>query len=161
MAHRTFIILAAGILTAALAAGANQACALLSAAEFENLLGAGISSLTGSAMGTAQMCSGHTPAATILLRLAKQSDAAKIAGVKGVEVLRKMGFQIDIKTFGPMTCSALVPPQSMVPQYGFNTTCSVVKGGQVAAVEITAKRKADAVPIEKLRPLAEKMASRF
>jgi hypothetical protein len=71
-----------------------------------------------------------------------------------------MGGQVDVKTFGSITCSTLIPPKNL-EQYGFNTTCSVVKGEQVAAVEVTTQSRQDMVPIEKLRPLAEKMAGRF
>ena len=46
-------------------------------------------------------------------------------------------------------------------QYGFNTTCSIVKNDMVAAIEVQTKMQKDMVPIEKLQPLAEKMASRF
>jgi hypothetical protein len=45
-------------------------------------------------------------------------------------------------------------------QMGFNTTDSVVKGTTVAAVEITAKARKDLVPIEKVHPLADKIAAR-
>ena len=54
----------------------------------------------------------------------------------------------------------MIPPKNL-EQYGFNTTCSVVKGSEVAAIELTAKARKDLVPIEKLRPLAETMASRM
>jgi hypothetical protein len=54
----------------------------------------------------------------------------------------------------------MIPAKSM-EAYGFNTTCSVLKGGQVGAVEVTAKSRKDMVPIERLRPLAEKIAGRL
>lgn len=75
-------------------------------------------------------------------------------------MVKKMGGQVEVKTFGAMTCSTLVPPASM-PSMGFNTTCSLLKNGWVAAVEFTGKTRAQLMAIEKLRPLAEAMASRF
>jgi hypothetical protein len=37
----------------------------------------------------------------------------------------------------------------------------VTKDKSLAAIEITVREKKDAVPIDKLRPLAEKMATRL
>jgi hypothetical protein len=71
-----------------------------------------------------------------------------------------MGATVEVKTFGPITCSTMVPPANM-NQYGYNTTCSVIKGDAVAAVEVGARFRKDMVPIDKLRPLAEKLATRF
>lgn len=71
-----------------------------------------------------------------------------------------MGAQVEVKTFGPITCVAVVPPANLV-EYGFGTTCTVNKAPMFAVLEVTAKKKQEAVPIEKLRPLADKMAGRF
>lgn len=60
-----------------------------------------------------------------------------------------------------MTCSTLIPPAKMVAAIGFNTTCSILKNGWVAAIEIGARAQQDLVPIDRLRPLAEKMTPRF
>src|SRR5260221_13226475 len=99
------------------------------------------------------MCSGQTPKASILLRIAKGRGGSEGAAAKGVEIARKMGAQVEVKSFGPITCSTVIPPKNL-EVYGFNTTCSVVKGPQVAAVEITAKSRQDMVAIDKLHPLA-------
>ena len=78
----------------------------------------------------------------------------------GIEVVKKMGIQVDVKTFGPITCSTMVPHANLA-QHGFNTTCTVSKPTAIAGVEVTAKSQQDMVSIERLHPLAEKMASRF
>jgi hypothetical protein len=45
---------------------------------------------------------------------------------------------------------------------GFGTTCTVtIKSPTIAVIEITAKNQKDMVPMEKLRAVAEKMASRL
>ena len=45
---------------------------------------------------------------------------------------------------------------------GFGSTCTVTsKAPTFAVMEITAKTQKDMVPMEKLRAVAEKMASRF
>jgi hypothetical protein len=163
------ILIAALACVPAAAADTNRACALVTAEELEGALGAKVSGLKPSGMvGEAgmpkdiQICSGSSRTATIMLRIAKGGGGGGSgnAAAKGIEIAKKMGAQVDVKTFGPITCSTMTPPKNL-EQYGFNTTCSVVKGGQVAAIEVTAKTKNDVVPIDKLRPLAEKMASRF
>ena len=70
------------------------------------------------------------------------------------------GGKVEVKTFGQVTCSTMVPPPNLA-QYGYNTTCSVLKGETVVAIEVTAKSQKDMVPMEKLRPVAEKMATRI
>lgn len=154
-------------------AQANKACALASPAEIEGVLGAKVSDLKGDALSghtgqgdvELQMCSGNTAKGTVVMRIGKRTgnsagshsaDAAR----KGIEQMKKMGAQVDVKINGPITCSTIVPPKNL-EQYGFNTTCSVTKPPQVAAIEIQTKTRADMAPIEKLRPLAEKMSGRF
>ena len=143
-------------------AEANKACGLLTAAELESVLAAKVSGLSSGATGVkdVQMCTGSTPAARILLRIAKSRGNSKDAAAKGIEIARQMGAQVDLKTFGPITCSSFIPPKDK-EVYGFNTTCTVTKGDSVAGVEITAKSRAAMIPIDKLHPLAEKMAARF
>jgi hypothetical protein len=104
-------------------------------------------------------CSTTTSVANILLRLAKKTGVQG-REAQGIDNLRKMGGQVEVKTFGPITCSYLIPPKGL-EQIGFNTTCSIQKGDQVAAIEVTTKSAKDMVPIDKLQPLAEKMAPHF
>jgi len=141
-------------------AGTEDACSLLSPAEVTAAFGAKVP-LKGGSMGTVKVCSGNTATATILIRLAKSKGKASAdAAAAGIQMMKDLGAQVEVKTFGPITCSTITPPKNM-EQYGFNTTCSVVKGGFVGAIEVTAKAKKDQVPIEKLRPLAEKMSARM
>jgi hypothetical protein len=147
------------------ATNANKACGLLTAVELEGAIGAKVQALEGGATGTGSrgdvdLCSAETATGRVLLRVAAKRGGAPGAEAKGVEVAKQMGFQVDVKTFGPVTCSTMIPPKNL-EQHGFNTTCSVVKGAAVAAIEVTTKSRKDMVPIGKLRPLAEKMASRF
>jgi hypothetical protein len=167
----------AGQFATAFASGpANSACSLVSAAELEAVLGAKVSGLSGGNVpgemnvvsANVQMCTGHTPAATILLRTprsggsggTKSGKNSANAAEAGLKMAKEMGAQVELKTFGPITCSTIIPVKEM-EAYGFNTTCSVVKGSQVGAIEITVKNRKDMVPIDKLRPVAEKIASRM
>jgi hypothetical protein len=99
-----------------------------------------------------------------MLRLASGLDPGRDrSGGKekaGLEMMKNMGVQVDVKIFGSIVCSTLVPPSGK-EQMGYNTTCTVSKGTAVAGIEVTAKNKEGMVPIEKLHPLAEKMAGRF
>ena len=93
-----------------------------------------------------------TVAASIAACPAHGADAGKACALKGI--------QVDVQTFGPITCSTMIPPENLA-MYGYNTTCSVTKGTSVAAVEVTVKSKGDMVPVERLKPIAEKMAGRL
>lgn len=142
----------------------NKACALASPAEIESVLGAKIAGLNAQQTGaaTTQICMGTSPKGSVMLRLAKRKSEGTPgeAERKGIEIYKKMGAQVDVQTFGPIVCSTIIPPKNL-EAHGFNTTCTVTKGDTVAGIEITAKTRPDMVPIEKLRPLAEKMSGRF
>lgn len=141
-----------------LAAQTPDPCTLVTPAEIESATGLKVTGLTKSPAGP--LCMGQAGAATVMLRIAKSSGAAG-REAKGAEQIKKMGGQVDVKSSGAVTCSSFDPPPAMAAQVGFNTTCSVTKDKTVAAIEITVKEKKDAIPIDKLRPLAEKMATRF
>ncbi len=139
----------------------NKACALVTPNELQALLGAKVSGLKGTDMpGGTGICMGQTPTARVTLRLAKRPEQGAGAEAAGIEIAKKMGAQVDVKTFGPVTCSTVIPPASLA-EHGFNTTCSIAKKTDVAAIEVTAKIQKDMIPIDKLRPLAEKMMERF
>jgi hypothetical protein len=139
-------------------------CSLLTPAEIESVVGAKVSGLKAQNTGgaPAQICVGTSPKGSVMLRIAKRKGEASPGERerKGIEIYKKMGAQVDVQTFGPITCSAVIPPRNL-EAHGFNTTCTVTKGDTVAGVEITAKTRADMVPIERLHPLAEKMPGRF
>ena len=137
----------------------KDACSLATADELQAALGTKVSGLKPQGMqrGSAQMCVGQTPTATVMLRRAQRSSAPGKEAA-GIEAAKKMGAQVEVKTDGPITCSSMVPPKNL-EQYGFNTTCSVFKNGQVAAIEVTAKSRANTVTVDALHKVAENMAS--
>jgi hypothetical protein len=145
-----------------LTAADNKACKLLTAAELEPVIGGKLSAFNGGSYGTADVCTAKSASATVMLRWAKKKEgsASGNAAAAGLEIARKMGATVDVKTFGAITCSTVIPPKDK-EVYGFNTTCSVSKATEVAAVEVTAKTQKDMVAIDKLHPLAEKIAGRF
>ena len=140
----------------------NKACKLLTSAELEPVTGKLAPFKSALATADSQMCTAKSLKGTVMLRWSKSKTkpGEPSAAAKGVEAARDMGATVEVKTFGPITCSTMVPPAKM-NQYGYNTTCSVIKGDAVAAVEVGARFRKDMVPIDKLRPLAEKLAARF
>jgi len=132
----------------------------VTAAELKTVLGDEVTLKPLGGTGGVAICNGTTSKASVLLRVATKRQGSGDAAKAGIEAARKMGAQVDVKTFGPITCSTMVPPESLAA-HGFNTTCSITKGTSLAAIEITAKTKADMVSIEGLKTLAEKMAGRL
>jgi len=78
----------------------------------------------------------------------------------GMEMLKQMGGQVEVRTFGPIVCSTLEPPTDK-QQMGYNTTCTVNKDTAMAGIEFTANKKSDMLPIDRVHGLAEKVAGRF
>ncbi len=148
------------------AAEGNKACGLLTPSELESVLGTKLSMSGGGGMavGGVDICNAQTSTANVMLRLSTGLDPGRDRSggteKKGIEVIRQMGIQVDVKIFGPITCSTMVPPANLA-QHGFNTTCTVSKATAVAGIEVHVKSQKDMVAIEQLRPLAEKMAERF
>ena len=160
-------VLAAGTQAASVeAADANKACGLLTAAEIESVLGTHVALNGGAPMpgGKTEICMGQAPTASVMLRLVTGLDPSRDrSGSKekaGIELIKKMGAQVDVKTFGPITCVTIEPLADQA-QRGINTTCTVSKETAVAGIEVTAKSQKDMVSIDRLRPLAQKMAGRF
>ena len=150
----------------AVAAGSIKACDLLTPSELEPVLGAKVILKSDGTMpgGKAEHCTGQAPAAAVMLRLVAGLDPGRDrSGGKekaGIDMIKKMGGQVDVKTFGPVVCSTMQPPAGK-EQMGYNTTCTVSKDTALAGIEVNVKSQKDMVSIEKLRPLAEKMAERF
>jgi len=132
----------------------------------ESVLGAKVALKSSGPMpgGKTELCTGQTPTGTVTLRLVTGLDPGRDRSgskeMKGIEIIEKMGAQVDVTTFGPVTCSTIVPPESLAQQ-GFNTTCTVSDATAVAGIEVLAKTRKDMISIERLRPIEEKMARRF
>jgi hypothetical protein len=155
---------AAVVIAMAVPAGtapANTACGLVTDSELQSALGAKVSLKPGS-IGAVQTCAGATPSATVSLRLFKRTaDPSGKTEQAGIAALRKMGAEVDVKTSDGITCMTAVPPPKMAAM-GFGTTCTVTsKAPTFAVIEVAAKTQKDMVPIDTLRAVAEKMATRF
>ena len=114
--------------------------------------------------GKTESCTGQAQTTSVMLRLVTGLDPGRDrSGNKekaGIELFKKMGAKVDVKNFGPITCSTIEPPAEQT-QKGINTTCTVTKDTAIAGIEVTAKSQKDMVSIDRLHALAEKMAGRF
>ena len=154
-------LLMLGVMTGSAMAADSPACKLLTPAELEPVAGKLRAFTPMGGLPETNICTSSSTAGTrVMLRLAMRKAGGDSPEAKGIEAAKKMGAIVDVKTSGPITCSTIIPPKNL-QAYGFNTTCTVVKTGQVAGVEVTVKAQKDMVPIDKLRPLAEKMTGRF
>ena len=156
------IVVIALTATASMAqAPANRACALVTDSELQSVLGSKVTLKAGS-IGDVQTCGGQTPGVRVLLRFFKRNGAPSgNAEQAGIDAIKKMGAQVDVSSSGGIMCMTTVPPENMAAM-GYGTTCTVTsKAPTFAVIEITAKTQRDMVPMDKLRSVAEKMASRF
>jgi len=156
-------LLAVGV-HASVRAADNVACGLLTPAELAATLGGSVA-LKGSLIGTTQMCSGQAGTRYVMVRYVTKSEAVSeqeaAARVKqGVEAAKQRGADVETKKFGPVFCMAIL---SHAPGKtgGFDTTCTYSKPPRYAVVEITTSSQKDAISIDQLHALAEKMGGRF
>ena len=140
------------------AADGNKACGLLTPSELGSVLGTKVTLMPSAAVG---LCIGLTPKGMISLTIRETKTGAEVeAGhAAAVTQAKQRGIKMDVKKFGPITCTNVSPMQNV--KAPFLTWCSVVKGTQTTVVEVSANSQQDMVSIERLRPLAEKMHSRF
>ena len=85
------------------------------------------------------------------------------ANVKAAEEkLLKAGYSIESKEFGSVRCWTMLPPpgdKSGLTVFG--TNCSGTKGDYFYSISISATGKTDLIPIERLKALADRAASRL
>lgn len=133
-----------------------NSCSLLTPAEIQ----AGIGVRPAAFVGGGAMCRSQSQAGTILLRIARRTGPPGREAA-GLQIARNAGATVDVRQFGDTTCSTIVPPPAYVAQFGFNTTCAVLRHGVVAAIEVTMPSRQAMISIDRLRPLAAIIARRF
>jgi hypothetical protein len=140
------------------AADGNKACGLLTPSELESVLGTKVTLMPSAAV---ELCTGRTPTGMVSLTVRETKTGAEAdAGLAAaVTQAKQRGIQMDVKKFGPITCTTMSPMHNVKAL--FLTSCSVVKGTRAAVVEVMANSQQDVVSIEQLHLLAEKMPSRF
>jgi hypothetical protein len=135
------------------------ACKLLQPAELESALGGKAGKFAD--LGDGSMCNGQIGSLKVLIRTAqRQGDEGGAKERKGIELARSLGFQVEVKRDGELTCSTAIPPASK-SQMGFNTTCSILHAGRVVAVEVRAPSQKEMASMDVVRKLVQKAFTRL
>lgn len=144
-------------------------CKLLTAAEIESALGAKVVFAGSAQWGATPTCAGGSTAKRMSVMVmfvpGGKADDPNWADPLGFlerqsrESGNRIKAQMEFRRFGSSTlCSALIPPKPGP----YSTQCMVVKKPTgMASIGILVATQQDMVSIDKLRPLAEKMAGRF
>jgi len=148
-------------LTSAHADPSSAACQLFQPAELEATLGGKAAKFSGGTLGDADFCRGQIGTLKVLIRIAeRQREDGGAVEREAIDMLRKKGIQVEVKTEGNLTCSTLIPPASLA-QMGFNTTCSILHAGKVVAVEVTAPSQEEMASMDAVRRLVQRGVTRL
>jgi hypothetical protein len=159
-----FVLLAASLPAAAQV----DPCKLLTPAEIESVLGIKVPKFThGSVQGSNTVtCNGDAVKGTsvgMMFAAPKPGDPKIADPLSWIESYSRdsakaIGAQLNMQRFG----SSIICTQLITPKQGlFNTQCYAVKPPNMAAVTALVPTQQEMVPMDKLRPLAEKMLGRF
>src|SRR5215472_498122 len=164
MAIFGFVLLAASLPAAAQV----DPCKLVTPAEIESVLGVKVPKFThGSVQGSNTVtCNGDAVKGTsvgMMFAAPKPGDPKIADPLSWIETYSRdsakaIGAQLNMQRFG----SSIICTQLITPKQGlFNTQCYAVKPPYMAAVTELVPTQQAMVPMDKLRPLAEKMLGRF
>jgi hypothetical protein len=147
-------------------------CSLLTPAEIESAVGVKLSGFGGNPLMSQHTptCSGVAKNRASVMVMFSPGDAKSAADPKWADplgYLEQLGrqsansvkAQFDAKRFGSsILCTALIPPK----RGPYSTQCMAVKKPTgMATITVLVGAQQDMVPMDKLRPLAEKMLGRF
>ena len=172
--NRLITVFAFVLLALSLPAAAQvDPCKLLTPAEIESALGGKLSGYSGNSpmSATIATCAGGVMSKHMsVMVMFAAGDAKSAADPKWADPLgyleqtsrqsaNSVKAQLDAKRFGSsILCTALIPPKPGP----YSTQCMAVKKPTgMATITILVPAQQDMVPMEKLRPLAEKMLGRF
>jgi hypothetical protein len=158
----------------------EKACSLLTPADLEGVLGTKLARpLAGTEVpytkdadhdhdGSVLSCQGKAGARFVTVVFGTQPVTPEgrrrgEAKVKAAEdKLVKAGYKIETKEFGGVRCWTMLPPPADTPGHAvFGSNCGGTKGDYFYSISISATGKNDLIPIEKLKALADKAASRL
>jgi hypothetical protein len=149
-------------------AAEHKSCKLLTAAELEPVTGKVGEFNSFAVVANSETCLAKTANGTVTLRLTKQEPqpAAKGKGVDPValekirERSQKAQPNLEIKNFGDMACSKMSPRPGREAM-GYTTMCVITKGNTQGAVTVMVKNAKDAVSMDALHSVAQKMVPRI
>jgi hypothetical protein len=161
-------------------ARSDKACSLLTASELEQVMGGKLEKpLAGMKVpytkdanhdhdGAILTCQGKLGARFVMVVYGTQpvtpegrkrgEERARLAQEK----LRTSGYTIKEKDFGDLKCWTMQPPANQKEGFSvFGTNCGGTRGDYFYSVSISATGAGDLIPIEKLKAVADKAASRL
>lgn len=138
----------------------SSACKLLQPSELESALGGKAGKFSDYSTSNGHICSGAVGKLKVMIRVAPRTDQTGAKEEKGVEMLRKQGWEITVKKEGSLTCSTAIPPAAMA-QAGYTTTASIFSKGKVVAIDVSASSKDEMVSINVVRDLVQKAFPRL
>jgi hypothetical protein len=156
--------------------GGYKPCSLLKLEEVETTLGTKVlksheadtpyqKDATHDQAGVYSTCSWTLDGRSMLLAIstAALTEQSRQRGLKAKsdseDALKKQGIRVEKKKLGAIDCTMISPPQGKTIPRG--TTCSGEKGKLVYYLSISSKKELPPVPMERLKSLAEKAASRM
>jgi hypothetical protein len=143
-------------------------CKLLTAAEIESAIGAKTTFAGTAQWGATPTCAGGAAAKRMSVMVMfvpgkagdpNWADPLGFLERQARESANSIKARLDAKRFGSsILCTALIPPKPGP----YSTQCMVVKKPTgMATITILVPTQQDMVSMDKLQPLAEKMAGRF
>lgn len=145
----------------------QEACRLLSAGEIEAVVGEKVTFHPASAHERCNIQIGNGPDNLMvhLVKKAKPSKEAEEYTKQGEEEIKKRGIKTTIEKQGNTTCTTSAPPhppQKIGSPFDlYSTSCVFKKGELLLILMIYRTSEKKMVPVSRLRPLAEKAASRL
>lgn len=157
----------------------EKACILLKPAELEAVLGGKIASpMTGTEApfhkdakhdhdGVLYMCNAGVGSRGVSLMYGTQPATAEgkkrgeAKGKAAMEKMRKTGYIIEERAFGEIKCFTILPRSNKPGPAYVVTSCGVAKGRYFFSLSVSPQSAKDVLPIEKLKPLAEKATARL
>jgi hypothetical protein len=158
----------------------NRACSLLTSADLEGVLGTKLARpLAGMEVpytkdanhdhdGSVLTCQGKAGARFVTVVFGTQPVTpegrrrGEAKAKESEEKLLKAGYSIESKEFGSVPCWTMLPPPGDKSSFAvFGSNCGGTKGDYFYSISISATGKADLVPIERLKALTDKAASRL
>jgi hypothetical protein len=157
------VVYAALVANAGAAENIPDACSLLSRAEIQGAIGGtatGFEHATAFRDGSTSMCQGSAAGAAITVRVSIESKQDRANEQTIARMMSSSGGEVETATAGAVTCTTMVPPQSMM-EYGFDSICKISQDGREVAVQASTRDRKAMVPVRALRQLVTLAGNRF
>lgn len=140
-----------------------DACVLLSRAQIQSVVGGtarGFEHPTTFRDGSTSICQGSVGGATVTVRVSIESEQDRANEQTISRMMSSSGGEVKTVTMDGVTCTSMVPPQSMI-EYGFDSMCKISKDGREVAVQASTRDRKAMVLVTALRKLVTLAGNRF